>query len=382
MLWTTTRLPSEDLVRDIGRPRAALYPRSRDARSGDGPPGGTRGSGYNPFVQGTHEDVKPRSVRVRFAPALALVLQAGLRLTARRAGLVVVYHGLSPRGGDPAELVTSVTPDTFASQLRYLQRHFKVVPLERILDEVRARRRGARFPVAVTLDDDLRSHDEAAAPILRRVGLPATLFLTGSSLDGPHAFWWERLQRALEYRLPGLEELPAVEAPELLVAAKDDPRLIHRIGERIAPLPPPLREEISEFLRDSLGGDPSDAGLRASHVRNLAQAGFRIGFHTLRHHPLPALDDDGLEAALREGRDRLAAEAGQDLSHIAYPHGLADERVGRAAREAGYALGFTTRAEAVVPRSDPLLLGRLAVWELPPAQLGLWILRAILRARP
>ena len=70
--------------------------------------------------------------------------------------------------------------------------------------------------MAITFDDDLRSHVDFAAPLLARVGATATFFLSGSSLDDPNRFWWERLQEAFDRGL----DLPSVgDGP----APRDDP---------------------------------------------------------------------------------------------------------------------------------------------------------------
>ena len=43
---------------------------------------------------------------------------------------------------------------------------------------------------------------------------------------------------------------------------------------------------------------------------------------------------------------------------VAYPHGCADERVGAAARSAGYTDGFGGGERSITARADRLLLGR------------------------
>jgi peptidoglycan/xylan/chitin deacetylase (PgdA/CDA1 family) len=118
---------------------------------------------------------------------------------------------------------------------------------------------------------------------------------------------------------------------------------------------------IAARLAEIAGPDPDDAGMRATDVAALAAAGHEIGFHTLRHDLLPALDDAGLDAALRDGREPLERSAGTTLSAISYPHGRADARVAAAARRAGYEYGFTGVPAAVTPQSDPLLLPRIDV---------------------
>ena len=90
--------------------------------------------------------------------------------------------------------------------------------------------------------------------------------------------------------------------------------------------------------------------MRAGDVKRLAAAGFEIGFHTLHHDALPALDDRVLAEAMIEGKGALERTAGTPIAAVAYPHGKADRRVAEAARAAGYRRGFTGSGQAVGAR--------------------------------
>ncbi|MFP5319128.1 MAG: polysaccharide deacetylase family protein [Acidimicrobiia bacterium] len=225
---------------------------------------------------------------------------------------------------------------------------FSVVPPSSLLDAVVSRRAGDPFPLAITFDDDLRSHVEVAAPILRGLGLPAGFFLNGMSLAAPYEFWWERLQRAFDMG----------QRPRALAGAAPGASSIREVAAWVEDLEPWQRRDFADRLAEEVGPPPERSGLRAQAVRELRRDGFEIGFHTLHHDPLVSLDDEALRGALTDGRDELAAVAGP-LSMIAYPHGRADRRVADAARNAGYRVGFTTSWEAVSAADDPLLLGRV-----------------------
>jgi peptidoglycan/xylan/chitin deacetylase (PgdA/CDA1 family) len=281
--------------------------------------------------------------RVSTVAGRALSWMAGLaaRLSSRRAGLVLVYHSLAEHAGDPRrELVPAHAAAAFERQVRLLRSRYRVVRAEELRSAVARRRRGARFPVAVTFDDDLASHAVVAAPILSRHGIQAAFFLGGASLDGPAAYWWQYLQRAVDRGLPGWE---------------GD---VHEQAQRIEALSGHERAAIAARLEVECDA-PDDPGLRAAEMRLLAEAGFDVGFHTLRHERLTDLDDDGLAAALVEGRERLERELGRSLTMIAYPHGKADRRVAAAAREAGYTTGFTGSYGPVRADTDPLLMSRI-----------------------
>lgn len=293
--------------------------------------------------------------------------------------MAVMYHRIGPRAGDPArELVPALSAVVFEAQVRHLLGHYRVVPASKLLQAVTERRRGERFPAALTFDDDLRSHVEVATPVLRRLGAPATFFLCGASLEAPFAFWWERLQAAAEHGLVDDAVLPAAAVSSAELA--DRPEAIHELGLAIEALEPGARDELARELGSRLGADPPGSGLRAEHVRALADDGFEIGFHTLRHHGLLQLDDRDLACALGEGRDALAEAAGSPLKVIAYPHGKAHARTGAAAAAAGYAYGFTTHPEPLTAATDPMLLPRVEAPFDSAGRLAARLVRLLVRA--
>jgi peptidoglycan/xylan/chitin deacetylase (PgdA/CDA1 family) len=246
--------------------------------------------------------------------------------------------------------VPALGTELFAAQVRHLASGYRLVEASELLAATRERRRGERFPVAITFDDDLSSHVDAAAPILSSAGATATFFVSGASLHGPHRFWWERLQAALDDDLD-LSELDLHPAPNKAA--------IHEVGLRIQSLPPRSRDELDARLTVLVGPDPQESGLRAEALRRLAASGVEIGFHTRRHDALPALGDAELAEAMRAGRSELEDVVGP-LQTISYPHGLADARVAAAARAAGFEAGFTGVPAAVTSGSDPLLLDRVS----------------------
>ena len=268
---------------------------------------------------------------------IAVMVARGARLSRRRVGLALLYHRVEAAQGDQRrEIVPALGAGLFAAQLRHLTSHYRLVAAAELQDAVLRRRRGEKFPVAITFDDDHPSHTAVTLPLLASAGAPATFFLTGSSLHEPRSFWWEDLQK---------------------VAVRGD---VHGVSEAIQRLQPQDRAQVVGRLRVLAGDPPPDAGLRRGGVEALVDGGCEIGFHTVSHEPLTTLDDAELAEALRAGRDELEQLTRRPLRTMAYPHGKVDSRVAAAARTAGFAYGFTTEAVAVRPDSDPLLLGRLS----------------------
>ena len=228
---------------------------------------------------------------VELVAPLACAIVARLhRLSGTRAGLVVLFHLVSDRQGDPRrELVSPLERRHYERQLRHLSRQYEVVPLERLPAAVAARRRGARHPVSVTFDDDEPEHVTHALPALRAEGLSATFFLSGSWLDpGDGGVWWYDLQRAAD---------AGADLTELVPGESE----LFRVAYAVARLPPAERRAAALRLRELAGGTPRK-GISAPQAGELVRAGQSIGFHTRHHYALPVLDDQELEQALTEAR--------------------------------------------------------------------------------
>jgi peptidoglycan/xylan/chitin deacetylase (PgdA/CDA1 family) len=96
-------------------------------------------------------------------------------------------------------------------------------------------------------------------------------------------------------------------------------------------------------------------------LREMQDAGMCIGSHTARHPDLTMVDNTRLNAELVDSRAAIEAELGTAPVALAYPAGRFDDRVVRAATEAGYLLAVTTQPGVTLEPGDPYRLPRVAV---------------------
>ena len=290
------------------------------------------------------------------------VVRAAARLRGR--ALVLIYHRVGPPLPAGCEIVPSVAIDTFRSHLHALRELVELVPLDRIVGADTGASplgSGARPAVAVTFDDDLPSHVQHALPILRELAIPATFFLSGRSLHGLGPYWFQWLETLLVNRGPrqtaALLKMSDADPHSLLLAAAASAELRHRVCEAAAALPTPE-------LLDREG------------IAALASAAMTVGFHTVDHDMLPALDDAGLQDAVSRGRGDLAAATRQPVRFFAYPFGQSDHRCAGAVRQAGFLAAFTGRPAPWQRAVHPYDVGR---WE--PGVIGVEDLVAKLAVR-
>ena len=301
---------------------------------------------------GAERSVMSWAARAGRASLRSAAVNRAVRALARLRGndLVLVYHRVGPLCRD----ARSFRPSRRTCSDRNCRRSVKPSTSLRWTHfwrrASRTRQAGRRPRVAITFDDDLPSHVEAALPILRELGAPATFFLSGRALHGLGAYWFQHLEALLvahgEHRAAAVLGLPGARGAELVLACEANADVRRRATEAAADLPAP---------------DVLDRAGMAS----LGAAGMTIGFHTVQHDILPALTDAALQQAVSYGRDGLGEATGAAIRYFAYPHGKTDARSAAAVRAAGFEAAFTGRAQPLRRDDDRYRLGR---WE--PGALG------------
>jgi peptidoglycan/xylan/chitin deacetylase (PgdA/CDA1 family) len=101
--------------------------------------------------------------------------------------------------------------------------------------------------------------------------------------------------------------------------------------------------------------------LSESQLRELSDAGFEVGSHSLTHSYLHDLSDARVREEVAGSKERLEQLTGRAVRHFSCPGGRWDARVAAAAREAGYESLVTSRPGLNAPGVDRFRLSRVAV---------------------
>ncbi|HSY91281.1 MAG TPA: polysaccharide deacetylase family protein [Candidatus Binatus sp.] len=101
-------------------------------------------------------------------------------------------------------------------------------------------------------------------------------------------------------------------------------------------------------------------------VRELGDAGFEIGCHSMTHAYLNDLDAAGLRREIADAKTQLEDILGRPVHHFSCPGGRWSANVVQVAREAGYRSVASSRIGANRRGSDPFHLARVAVMRGTP----------------
>lgn len=113
------------------------------------------------------------------------ILARGGEKANRPTALVLMYHSISDVGPHPDETLRRFTtePAVFEAQMTWLVKHrFRFVHARDVWRALLEKRRLAPRTVAVTFDDGYENNYTQAWPVLRRLRLPATIFLVSGTI--------------------------------------------------------------------------------------------------------------------------------------------------------------------------------------------------------
>jgi glycosyltransferase involved in cell wall biosynthesis/peptidoglycan/xylan/chitin deacetylase (PgdA/CDA1 family) len=245
------------------------------------------------------------------------------RLT--RGTVILMYHAVARAGERASRYV--VPARRLRAQLAWLRlRRYSMLSLDEYVRHREENRLPPARSVVLTFDDGYSDTAEVAAPMIRRRGIQATVFVVSGAMGDAN-------------RWTGTGPLAG------------------------RPL----------FSWDG--------------ARALRRDGIAIGAHTVSHPRLTDLDGDRAEREVVESRAQLERELGSPVRHFAYPYGKTSPEIEDLVGRAGYssAGGISPGANGpAVPLHDLRRVEVLGTWSLPRFAAAVWLgrpLEGVVRGR-
>ncbi len=298
----------------------------------------------------------------------------------RRELAVLRYHAVCLPGSTYAGRGIAVTPKGFERQVRYLTKHYTVMPLE---DAVACLRNGKLLPrnaVAITFDDGY--HDNYTAfQILRAHGACATFFLTSNCLDDREVFWVSEVRHMILRTTQSVLQLD-VDFVKLnakgaaqtfsLRTSEEREAAVSQVTRLIKSCQIAEREAVLKALRTAMADvdkpfDGSQLMLSSAQVQDMLDGGMSMGRHTLTHANLPSAGLADARHELLQCRRDLQQRFGIGAMAMAYPNGGANvyvtTEIQRLASETGYDSAWTSSSGFVDATTDLFRGPRIGVSE-------------------
>jgi peptidoglycan/xylan/chitin deacetylase (PgdA/CDA1 family)/CelD/BcsL family acetyltransferase involved in cellulose biosynthesis len=256
----------------------------------------------------------------------------------------------------------------FEAQMNHLARYFEFVSLDQLATGDLPTTRKRRW-VAVTFDDGYRDNFVHAFPILNRMKIPATIFLTTGCIESGQLTWYDQVRLAFKLTLQARLSLQDFGGPSLILGPDDRRVRAMQVtlawlrttdnSTRITCLP-------ELFRRLRVPGELNLPGtmLAWGEVRQMSRAGISFGAHTVTHPVLESLPVSMIEEEIVRSKQTVESRLQKPVRHFAYPFGKPADfgaSAKQVVRDAGFQTAVTTVHGFNGPDRDLLELRRLSL---------------------
>lgn len=295
-------------------------------------------------------------------PVLARRLQ-------RRQLTILMYHGVE---AEPLSPPCAYVHDaaTLSRELKYVRRHFHVLPLQEALERLYAGSLPERA-AAITFDDGTRNLLTHAAPVLRDLGLPAAVFLATGAMGTDDTLWPDRVWLAFaQTRMPEIDLANFGLGTRSLRSAADRGRTCAEFVECLKAKPDSERMAYVESIVASLNPEraehPGPFRMLSWPEAHALASGSEVTLHphSVTHPILSRCSDEKVRDEIVASCAALERETGRAPSVFAYPNGGEDDfddRAKAALRDQGVRWALATTSALATPASDPLALPRIGI---------------------
>lgn len=129
---------------------------------------------------------------IGFALFVLCIVTFGLYLPAQYVVPVIMYHKIDENSATSA---LSVSPRSFERQMNFLKKHkYNVVPVVDVAHMLRDKRRIPPKTIAITFDDGYENNYTYVYPVLKKLDLPATIFVVTDWVGRDGYMTWDQIK--------------------------------------------------------------------------------------------------------------------------------------------------------------------------------------------
>jgi len=286
--------------------------------------------------------------------------------------VILRYHSVLE---DPEKFATTIGTDCihaapiFERHMKLLAQRFNPISMDDVLAFLEGGKTPPRRAVVVTLDDGFKDNFQIAAPILDRLGVPATFYVLVDSVDRSTAPWYCRLRHMFFTSRGATWTDRSTGTIHKLKSAEDRHTAFLAATDFCAGSSLSVREEYMRHAEEALDPKPfpaeSELMMTWDEARTLIKSGHIVGAHTMTHPNLAHIRTEDARSELDDSKRKMQNVLGQSIRHFSYPHPALNpnwnETTLRLTAELGYSTAVTTVCGAVRKGANPLTLPRTYV---------------------
>jgi peptidoglycan/xylan/chitin deacetylase (PgdA/CDA1 family) len=258
----------------------------------------------------------------------------------------------------------------FDEQVRYIRRQFEPRRLDELTAQLRRGQRLRRPAVAITVDDGYFDFYEVAYPILKRHGVPATVFVVTRFADQAIWLWFDALHYMVHRAKPGRYRVDVAGSRIDLRVGDDRDRAVawETIADTCAALTPRARDSVVRSVEAALDvqlpSSPTERyrAMTWDELRRLDPTLIEVGGHSRTHPILSQCTPSEVDFEVTDSKAAIERELGRHVGSFCYPSGRPQDytdSVAAAVRRARYDCAVVAHGTLIRHGADLFALERV-----------------------
>ena len=285
-----------------------------------------------------------------------LGINAFYRFINRSKDVCLMYHGIVP-DNYPIESWLLVKEMQFKRQMDYLKKYWEVINIDSyIMGEFQTLKPKA----IVTFDDGYQNNYTIAYPILKKLNIPATIYIVTDFIDRNELLWFDKviytIQRNALTSIDLSGHFNGLGKYHFSKDRKERWQGIEVLLTDIKKFGTTKVEEVAQTIFESVYPDTFHMSffmpLTKQQVIEMAQSSIvEIGVHTAHHEILTDLTIAQAEMTISRSIEVVNEIIGKDPTHFCYPNGCYSERILALMQQFNFASAVTVINDFIDPKN-------------------------------
>lgn len=301
-----------------------------------------------------------------FTGILHLAIIISRKFQIKHSAIILFYHRFTK--DKTQELPPKLDTKMFDKQLKHLKKWYHIISLDKLSYNLKTSRDFLQPYVVITIDDGFKDNYDFAFPILKRLDIPASVYLTTGFIGTNRSPWIDEIAYALQNSSITKFQFDRLFPGEVFKMSnyQEKFRLWNRIYEKMLYLEHNTKEEILAELLDKLKTTTMHndrAMLDWYEVTEMSKNQVSFGAHSVSHPTLSRMNPDEAMFEIRESRRVIQEKLGTEVRHFAIPNGKDEdftEELCEFCKSEGFDSVVTTNHGVVTEDTDPYALPRVS----------------------
>jgi len=277
---------------------------------------------------------------------------------------ILAYHDIARE----SHLGLQVPSRVFDRHMNYLrEQNYNIIGLDEAAEILASGKKIPPDTVAITFDDGYKSIYTTVFPIVRKYGIPITVFVSIKPVEENCALFVDSIIYGINNTRKSCIDLTLWDMTRLpLTSRLYKEEASRKIISRSKAMPQKERQRFLDFIFSELGVDRDAEGLKDmmlnwDEIKELSKNGVSFGAHTVNHPCLAGIPLKDADEEISESRKILEEKIGKEVTSFAYPYGSKydiTKGVRDLVEKAGFKCACVLGGGSNTHGEDPLLLRR------------------------